>query len=151
MHRGPPNTYTCSDIKMLRFTVLCNYICLWAHVFLTCTVRTHTHAQTHTHTHKDADPVELICSLALQAKALMSGCKCVSVCAYQDMCVRVMVEMNHLFGWIWVYLISPLPWCDCPTDVLVVFSTALFLVSPRLFRTGGIRSHPLWDIWRSVS
>ena len=75
-------------------------------------------------------------------------CECVSE---QDMCVRVMAETNHLFGWIWVCLISPLPWRGCPADVLVVFSAALFLISTRLFRSEGITSHPLWDIWRSVS
>lgn len=50
----------------------------------------------------------LICSMTLPGYSSHSGpavCVCVSE---QDMCVRVMVETNHLFGWIWVCLTSPL-------------------------------------------
>lgn len=48
----------------------------------------------------------LICSMTLPGYSSHSGpAVCVSE---QDMCVRVMVETNHLFGWIWVCLTSPL-------------------------------------------
>lgn len=40
----------------------------------------------------------------------------------------------------------PSAWRSCPADVLVVFNTALFLISPRLFGAGGITSRLLWDI-----
>lgn len=88
-----------------------------------------SHTETVMHHCKDPTWVICVCFYSMDKQTHTHQRVCVCVSQQQDMCVRVLVETNHLFGWMWVSLSRPLSCCSCPTDVLLVFSAVLFLVS----------------------
>ena len=129
----PPPPSSVTHHMMLTHTVTVSCTTAWIHRGSRVFVLHVPYGNTHTH--------NLHQNTSSQSPVDASVCVCVCVCdggggggsGQQDMCARVMAEANHLFCWVQASLLWPLPWWGCPTDVLVVFSAALFLVSPRLF------------------